>query len=105
MILLLLSCAANPTISDCDTAHVATWASFGQAFMIENCQTCHASLSPNRYGAPTNVHFDSHDDVIAWSDRILAVSLGEEPSMPPGGGLSDSDLMLLEDWLICWEGQ
>ena len=104
MIWIFLSCASSEIPDDCETAQVVTWASFGEGFMIENCQSCHSSTSPNRYGAPMDVQFDSHEDVLSWSDSILELSVGHNPSMPPGGGVSDSDLMLLEDWLICWEG-
>ncbi len=104
MMLFLLSCASPEKFDDCDTAQVATWTSFGQAFVIENCQSCHASSAQNRYGAPSDVTFDTHEDVLEWADSILLVSLGEDPNMPPGGGVSNSDLSLLEDWLICWEG-
>ena len=84
---------------------MATWSSFGESFLIENCQSCHSSSAQNRYGAPQNVYFDSHEDAVFWAERILEVSLGEVPSMPPGGGVVESDLDLLQDWLICWGGQ
>ena len=104
MIWFLLACAPSEKSTDCDSAQVATWAGFGEGFMIENCQSCHASTSQERYGAPEGIQFDTHDDVLLFSEAILAVSLGDSPSMPPGGGVSDSDLILLEDWLICMEG-
>ena len=87
----------------CVDAPVLTWNNFGQGFLIENCQTCHASTSPNRYGAPAGVTFDTRDQALQWEDRILARATGEAPSMPPGGGVSEDDRYRLEVWLTCWE--
>ena len=105
MIWLVFACAEVVDDSvDCDSAQVSTWASFGEGFMVENCQSCHAEATPNRYGAPLAYSFDTHEDVLKWSERIYMVVLGENPTMPPGGGLTDSDKQLLMDWLVCWEG-
>ena len=69
--------------------------------MDSNCQGCHASTTPNRYGAPENVHFDDEAAVWDWKDRILARTTGENPDMPPAGGIVESELDALEEWLSC----
>lgn len=86
----------------CVDAPVVTWNNFGEGFLIENCQACHASTAPNRHGAPENVTFDTEDDVRTWKDRILARAAGDAPTMPPMGGTSADDRYLLEVWLTCW---
>ena len=91
--------SADPS---CQDAPVVTWASWGQGFLIESCQGCHASTSPDRNDAPQTVVFDTEADVIAHRDRILARATGEAPDMPPRGGVSEDDRALLEIWLRCW---
>lgn len=87
----------------CEDAPVVTWENFGQGFTIENCQSCHASTAPNRYGAPPYVVFDTHNDVKTWRERMLDRATGDAPTMPPGGGVSEEDRALLEIWLTCYE--
>jgi hypothetical protein len=36
-----------------------------------------------------------------WSDLILGVAVGQEPTMPPRGGVDEEDRYLLEVWLTC----
>ena len=86
----------------CTDAPVLMWANFGQGFMTENCQSCHASSSADRHGAPEDVTFDSVGDAVAQADRVLARATGESPDMPPEGGVSDEDRQKLEIWMRCW---
>lgn len=85
----------------CDEAPVVTWESFGAGFVTESCQPCHASTSPDRVGAPLDVVFDTEEDVWDQADRVLAVTIGPSPTMPPAGGVSEDDRTLLEIWLTC----
>jgi len=87
----------------CVDAPVVTWSSFGDGFMTQNCQSCHRSTSTDRRGAPDDIIFDTHEDVLDQTDRILARAAGTEPSMPPSGGVHEDDRYLLEVWLTCWE--
>lgn len=89
----------------CEDAPVVTWNSFGEGFVTEHCQACHASTTGDRNGAPDDVVFDTQGDAIAHADRILARAAGAEPSMPPRGGVPDDDKQKLEIWLQCWEGE
>lgn len=111
MIWLLLACVGYGGGDDsgfCADAPIVTWETFGAGFVRENCQTCHASTSLERHGAPEAVTFDTVDQVWAYRDRILARVIealddgdtGTGP-MPPMGGTSDDDRYLLEVWLTC----
>jgi len=95
-ILLGLACAEAPTDSGCGP----TWEVWGASFFAQWCDSCHAASSPNRYGAPEGVSFDDLDEVLAAQDRILA-RVVEAQDMPPGGGLTDEERELLEDFLAC----
>lgn len=85
----------------CDEAPLTTWNNFGQGFLVENCQPCHASTSVDRHDAPKSVVFDAPEDVASRRDRILARATGAAPDMPPAGGVSDEDRARLEAWLRC----
>ncbi len=117
MLLLALACGADkeedtlPEVQPdtggfCADAPVLTWNNFGQGLLIEHCQACHAAEATYRDGdnpPPANVFFDTHEDAITWRDRILAVTTGDDPIMPPRGGLSELDRQRIEIWLVCGE--
>ena len=71
--------------------------------IITHCQGCHASASPNRYGAPLDIHFDHKEAAYDLADRIYIRTL-EKEDMPPAGGILDDDLYLLDIWLRCSVG-
>lgn len=102
---LLLLAAAGCAGDDSDTDGVcadvapATWDSFGQDFVQENCQPCHASTTDERYGAPPAVTFDTEEQVRDRADRVL--ERVEDGSMPPQGGVSVDDVQRLDNWLTC----
>lgn len=85
------ACADTPSL---------TWDNFGEGFMIQHCQSCHASESPSRQGAPESVTFDTEEETLEQADRIRARVL-ESVDMPPQGGVTDDDLQKLEWWLDC----
>ena len=61
LFLLMLACASQtPDTGPCAQPTV-TWDSFGQSFLITHCQGCHASTSPQRYGAPEGISFDTQE--------------------------------------------
>ncbi len=91
------------TVSDdefCQDQPVVTYDNHGKGFMIENCQACHASTAPNRYGAPDAVTFDNEAECWDWRDRILIRTIDIE-DMPPQGGVEADDRLLTEIWLRC----
>jgi len=104
----VVACATDETDDGtvdafCDGAPVTTWDNFGAGFLKENCQPCHASTVPeeDRQLAPTDVTFDTEDDVWSLAEAILLRATGEAPTMPPRGGVSDDDRYRLEVWLTC----
>lgn len=98
---LLLACASSADDSGGPCAEpVPTWDNGGQAFFAQWCDSCHAESSPNRYGAPEGVHFDTLDDVAAWTDRLDARVL-QDATMPPGGGIAEDELDLFATFLEC----
>ena len=94
---------AEPAPDFCDDAPLLTWNNFGQGFIREACQGCHATDVPDRYGAPEDVVFDTVEVTWAQADRVLARATGDFPSMPPLGGTHESDRVKLEYWLVCGE--
>lgn len=89
----------------CADAPVVTWDNWGEGFIIERCQSCHASTSDNRNDAPEEVVFDTREETLAQAERILARASGEDATMPPEGGVTEDDKYLLTVWLTCWETQ
>ena len=85
----------------CEESPIITWSTFGQGFMTNYCQGCHASATNHRYGAPTGISFDTLDEVIPYRERLLTIITGEEATMPPGGGINDLDVKRLVIWLTC----
>jgi uncharacterized membrane protein len=86
----------------CIDAPVLTWENYGQGLVVERCQSCHASTSETRNGAPEDVFFDTHEDAISHIDSILQ-RVVEDQTMPPQGGLDEEDILSVEIWLTCWE--
>ena len=115
-LLLMFSCGNGSDPSDtgtaatpgeCDEAPVLTWENFGEGFMLENCQSCHAESAPYRDQTdtppPESVSFDTYEQTIAMRTLILATATGDNPTMPPRGGVSSVDTDKLDIWLNCWE--
>lgn len=93
--------AASAAVADCETDSGApgpTWAGWGQPFFSTWCQPCHAADTPQRYGAPAGVTFDSEAEARAQAAAIRASVLDQE-RMPVGGGLSEGDRARLAAWL------
>jgi uncharacterized membrane protein len=84
----------------CANAPVVTWENFGAGFVTQNCQACHAASAPERQGAPSDVVFDTEDDVLERSAGVLG-RVVDRGDMPPQGGLTDDDRYLTEVWLTC----
>lgn len=77
-----------------------TWAGFGEAFFAGRCASCHAVSAPERFGAPEGVNFDTEDEVIGQLDAVQRVIL-DNATMPPGGGLHEDELRLMQAYLDC----
>jgi uncharacterized membrane protein len=102
---LLAACATAPDTggdtSVCADTPALTWDDFGQGFLRESCEPCHASGALDRHGAPEDVVFDTEDDAIRWATQILSVATGDTPTMPPEGGPTDDQRWELWVWLTC----
>lgn len=94
---------APDTSDPCYDAPTVTYANFGRGFMTVACQGCHASTAADRYDAPEGVSFDDVDQCWEWSDRILVRATGDDPGMPPQGGVTEDERQLLYWWLTCAE--
>lgn len=102
--MLLLACAMEePVDTGCAHEPELTWANFGEPFMIQYCNGCHATTQPEalREGAPLSVNFDSYSGVLAQAERIVARAVPADATMPPGGGPSAEERALLGEWLGC----
>lgn len=108
-LLALAGCGADPADSgpvcvlDSGGGH-PTWSNFGEAFFLTYCDACHAAESPNRFGAPEAITFDTEDEVVNQAASIRYAVIDEE-SMPLGGGLPPEDLAQLDNYLNCLESQ
>lgn len=103
----LAGCGGAPETTDprCADTAVLTWDNFGQAFIVTNCQSCHATTAAERHGAPADVVFDTRGDVLRQADRVLARVTGDPPTMPPGGGISEESRNRTVVWLSCFESR
>ena len=84
----------------CATGPDVTWQSWGRGFMATYCDGCHAADAADRHGAPASVTFDTLADVQDQAVRIRVRTL-ESRDMPPGGGVIEDDLWLLDAFLAC----
>jgi len=92
-----------PDPLDCEEAPFIDWINFGEGFIVQNCNGCHHSSTPHRYGAPEHAIFDTAEEVWSRKGMVLATAGGETPTMPPNGGTTDSDRLMLAIWLTCGE--
>ncbi len=104
---LLLGCAeeaVEDTGDACAEVPQVAYENWGEGFLVENCQSCHASTAANRYGAPEGVSFDTVEEAWEWQDRILARAVEDSSApMPPAGGVPEEDLQRLVWWFECAE--
>lgn len=84
----------------CAAAPDVTWQGWGRGFMATYCDGCHAADAADRHGAPEGVSFDTLEEVRNQAARIEARTLDDQ-DMPPGGGIIEDDLWLLEVFLRC----
>jgi uncharacterized membrane protein len=92
----------DPGSSQCRESTL-TYQNFAAPFVISWCRGCHGSAQPvsMRQNAPVGVDFDTAEQVRTARDRILARATGASPTMPPVGGPSVEERLLLAEWLAC----
>jgi uncharacterized membrane protein len=86
----------------CETSYL-DYDNFGAPFVINWCRGCHSSAVPAgmRQKAPADANFDNLEQVRMWGDRIALRAAGTVPNMPPAGGPSEEERLLLAEWLAC----
>jgi uncharacterized membrane protein len=86
----------------CDTSYL-DYDNFGAPFVINWCRGCHSSAVPPamRQKAPIDANFDNLDQVRTWGEHITVRAAGTMPNMPPAGGPSHEERLLLAEWLAC----
>ncbi len=91
-----------PTVDECDASYLR-YDNFGAPFTLDWCRGCHSTAIPMgmRQKAPIDVNFDTIDDIRKWQHQILVQATGDAPKMPPAGGPSDDERVLLTEWLGC----
>ena len=97
-----LGCAPIPSEESEDCAGLY-YENFGENFLRENCQGCHASTAQDREGAPVGISFDSRADVLTHLPAIISEM--QEGTMPPAGGVPEEEHAAFELWLSCVEDQ
>ena len=98
MILFLLACAGANDSAMCHEA--PTYDAWTKGFLKSKCQGCHAETAPDRFGAPEGIFFDTYDATVERIELIRSSILDRE-SMPPAGGVTDDEKLLLQWWLDC----
>lgn len=93
----------------CPASGAPTARDFGQGFLETYCLSCHGVgvTGPSRGGAPTDLNFDTLEDVRRWAEEIdqhsAAGPHSTNTAMPP----ADQPLPTLEErlrlgeWLAC----
>jgi uncharacterized membrane protein len=110
----LIACAASTTdtgTSSEDTADAveqapqcnASWNAWASGFFSTYCTSCHHPNSENRHGAPIGINFHARTNAENQTDPIRARVLNSQ-DMPLGGGVPVDELVQLDAWLTCVEG-
>lgn len=102
-LLFVTACAAQPLELDdlpCPTSGTTlTYANFGERFLGEYCNTCHATA---KSGAPSGYKFTTQDLVKKHAERIFIRAAGPNTTMPPGpDDPPESERDQLAEWLAC----
>ena len=104
-LLLLGGCKPETSIDQypCpDGGTKLTYASFGEPYLAQNCQTCHGQASGDRKGAPAGYDFGTLAEVHQHKDRIFARAAADNVTMPPGpDDPPASERYKLAEWLAC----
>lgn len=79
-----------------------TYENFGDGLLDRHCNSCHSVYVREglRGQAPLGVDFDTWDDVLDWSDRIVARAVDSD-TMPPAATMLAVERDLLGEWMRC----
>lgn len=81
-----------------------TWESFAHAYAETWCTSCHSSdlVGPEaRYGAPDGFDFDTLEGMRAHQSEVFVWTAGDDPLMPPAGGVAVPLANRFSDWVQC----
>ena len=99
------ACTAETSLADTSCPPQGTkltYDSFGAAFMVQRCQTCHGQTGGARRGAPDGYDFGTLDAVRAKGERIFARAAADNVTMPPGpDDPPAAERDDLAEWLAC----
>lgn len=110
--LLLAACEPEPEETPCTHDPPLTYENFGRGFTEQYCNGCHSSLVPpnHRNDAPEEINFDTYEGLLYWADLVQEQTVlvddpdtvdPYDPLMPPGGGPTQAELVLYDEWLQC----
>jgi hypothetical protein len=87
----------------CPPDSVVTYQSFAAGFIAEYCTGCHSSEIPAnmRQDAPPEVNFNTYEEIQQRADRVYARAADGYRTMPPAGGPTPEERVLLGEWLAC----
>jgi uncharacterized membrane protein len=93
----------------CPASGAPTAREFGQRFLETYCLSCHgvSVVGSSRGGAPTDINFDTLEDVRRWAEEIdLHAAAGPDTvntAMPPAGLPQPTleERLELGEWLAC----
>ncbi len=99
VVLLGAACSDSP-LGECPPNSENQQAS-GSMTMFFTCTGCHSETltGPDRVGAPEGMDFDTPEQVRAYDEEIYESVVNG--SMPPGGGLNDSQIEAVRVYLAC----
>ena len=103
ILLTILGCGTVKNTQDTNTEDCSiapSYEDWAYGFFRGKCQSCHASSAPERYGAPEEVTFDNYEQIQQWLPAIEQ-SVLENETMPPSGGVTEEEKILLTHWLAC----
>ena len=93
---LFLWFACHEAESECTGVSYDDWT---EGFFLGKCLPCHSEDMRETFGAPA---IDMHSyDTILENMSVIHTSIFESERMPPGGGLSEEERVLLEQWFAC----
>jgi hypothetical protein len=99
---LAWGCGSGPgdsTGSTCPTDSTLTYATFGQAFMTDQCLSCHRAGGPETPTLSTLAQIRANKDTI---DRAAAAGPNAVNTyMPEGRSVAEAERRKLGEWLAC----
>ena len=105
VLIAFVACKAETSIDDYSCPKEGTkltYATFGEGYLAQNCQTCHGAASSDRKGAPSGYDFGTVESVREHKSRIFARAAADNVTMPPGpDDPPSSERYRLAEWLAC----